>query len=159
MVVIGKVYKIIEKSSKIPIYVGSTIQTLEIRWKEHKKSIKCKNSKNRKIYKMIKLHGIQNYELIEIETVVCDSIIELRDSEKIWILKLNTINEGCNIQLPNKTRQKKLEHSRNYNRKHKKYINCFCGGRYTNVNMSQHKKTDLHKFGLLTEIINYSNYI
>ena len=84
---IGRIYKIIHSQSKI-CYVGSTFNTLNIRWTYHKGP-----NNNCCISKYFKLYGIDQFKIILIkEYEVCDRK-QLEAYEQLWISKLSTIEQ------------------------------------------------------------------
>ena len=77
---IGKVYKIIHKDSDA-IYVGSTIQSLKIRFRDHR-------NRNLVIGEYIKKYGVDRFEIILLNTYqICD-IKHLHAYEQLWLNKL-----------------------------------------------------------------------
>ena len=68
-------------------YVGKTIRTIEERFNEHKRELKLTRSKDKLLYKAIKKHGIENFEIKELEAT---EYINLSEKEIFWISELNT---------------------------------------------------------------------
>lgn len=82
---IGFVYKIVCPIKNKPIYVGATITSLRVRQLRH-----IRDSKNECIWQKIYVYLRENeiYPQLEvIEMVNVDTLKELREIEKSWILK------------------------------------------------------------------------
>ena len=88
----AKIYKISNDIDKF-IYVGSTIQPLNIRFTKHKS--KSKRYPERKIYKHFMKLGIDHFEIKLIKNYPCNNKLELEiEEERIKIMlnaQLNTI--------------------------------------------------------------------
>lgn len=78
------------------IYVGKTTQTIEQRFKEHKKNVKA-DTKQSKLYSAMKHYGVNNFIIEELDTAT--STEELNEKEKYWIKELNSRDSdiGYNI--------------------------------------------------------------
>lgn len=81
------------------IYVGKTKGTVHARWLGHQRDYKryIQNSKNSsKLYNAIKKHGIENFQIEEIDSCPYD---QLDDRERYWIKLLDSRNPaiGYNI--------------------------------------------------------------
>lgn len=82
----GYIYKIVEKESQKPVYVGQTIKTLEERWKEHLTAAFNTNRNNSfAIHNAIKKYGREFYKIVLIEETE-----QLNEREKFWIKELKT---------------------------------------------------------------------
>jgi group I intron endonuclease len=78
------VYKVTNKSNG-KVYIGQTVRTLEVRWKEHTKN----NSHCSALHSAISKYG---EEVFEIEVIdFAQSIDELNEKEKHWISHYNSI--------------------------------------------------------------------
>lgn len=89
------IYKIVNKING-KMYIGKTELALETRMKKH---IRCaQKKKNRHLYDAMNCYGIENFEIIAMET--CTTSKELCDREKYWIQFYNTMdrNIGYNMQ-------------------------------------------------------------
>ena len=91
----GKIYKIVCTLPDIDdIYVGATTKKLSDRMSCHR--CEAKGSKwNFKLYKFIRLHGLENFEIELLEEYSCNSKKELGKREQHW---MNTLNPSLNSQ-------------------------------------------------------------
>lgn len=87
------VYKI-TNSINNKIYIGQTTETLKKRFKRHT-GYQLNMDYASKLHRAMKKYGIDKFSIELIEE--CDSQEELTEKEYYWINKLNTINEGYNI--------------------------------------------------------------
>ena len=89
----GKVYKLFDKRNNKILYVGSTKTPLSRRFTSHLYLAK-RCIIQYPIYVKIRDMGVENVgiKLLEITTIET-----LRQREDYWILKLDTINNGCNL--------------------------------------------------------------
>ena len=77
----GKIYKLINKNTFEPIYIGSTIEKLCTRIAHHRYDFKKVNS--RKIYQYINtIGGFDNIDIVLIENYPCDNFEQLRKREQ-----------------------------------------------------------------------------
>lgn len=72
----GYIYKIVCSQSN-KIYIGQTTNTIESRFKEHKKQ--AKNGTQGHLYNAMRKYGVENFIIQEIEQ--CDNIL-LNDKEQ-----------------------------------------------------------------------------
>ena len=100
----GKIYKIVCNVTN-EIYIGSTIQTLNKRLKNHKYSKNCKS---------INIINRGDYEIILIKDYPCDSKWELEEEEGKYIRE----NDCINRKIPHRTNEEWKEHQKEY---HKEY--------------------------------------
>lgn len=70
-------------------YVGKTENTIDERWKEHKRDYKKERCEKRPLYDAIQKYGIENFEIKELEYLKEGGKL-LSDREIYWIEKLNT---------------------------------------------------------------------
>ena len=75
------------------IYVGKTIRTLEVRFKEHKSRI---NERNSHLYLAMRKYGVEHFSIEILEE--CEDNL-LNEKEQYWIKKLNSYNNGYNETL------------------------------------------------------------
>lgn len=75
------------------IYVGKTTETIDKRWKEHKKDFKREKCRNRPLYKAMNKYGIENFSVELIEEC---NFGEESDREIYWIDKLDSYHNGYN---------------------------------------------------------------
>ena len=152
-----KIYKIYCKDTTITdIYIGSTKKSLKRRWNNHK-SI-CDNqisiAYNDYKYQYIRENGgIDNWNIIEIEKLICSNI-QARIREEYWKKELNATLNKVRAYM---TIDDRKEQNDRYEKKRKEYrkqlkkernkekINCECGGKYSIDHKSRHFKTKLHQ--------------
>ena len=91
----GYIY-LIENKINNKKYVGFTTFSIEKRFKEHCKSSKKENLKNRPLYCAFNKYGIENFSINVIEE--CDSLI-LPEKEKYWIKFYDTYLYGYNATI------------------------------------------------------------
>ena len=87
------IYKIINPANKI--YVGKTKKSLNIRLSQHK--YESDKRLNNKLSKSIKKYGIENHQIILIESVKDLRTANIKES--YYIQKFNTINNGLNTYI------------------------------------------------------------
>jgi group I intron endonuclease len=75
-------------------YVGQTIRSPDIRWKEHKNASKF-TERGFHIHRAMNKYGIENFELNIVD--VCESLELLNEFETKWIEKLDTFHNGYNM--------------------------------------------------------------
>jgi len=143
------IYKLCCKDTDITdIYIGSTIN-FRNRKCRHKSNCNNINNKeyNIKVYQFIREHGgFQNWEMILIENVNCNTKLELHKIERYYIEELQP---SLNKQLPLRT---KNEYDKEYYNDNKEKITeyknekftCECGGKFTKSNKNRHIKTKKH---------------
>lgn len=88
------VYKITNKKNN-KCYIGITTKSLEERWKGHITHSTHENKKRRKIYYAIKKHGIEYFEIQQIDTATTKE--ELLYKESFYIEKYNSFINGYNM--------------------------------------------------------------
>jgi group I intron endonuclease len=76
------------------LYIGQTTESLKERFNRHK-GYQLEQKCNSKIHRAMKKYGSDKFNIHLIEE--CSSQEELNEREYYWIHKLNTINEGYNI--------------------------------------------------------------
>ena len=82
----AKIYKIVNSIDKL-IYVGSTIETLNIRFSKHKS--RSKRSPNIKLYKHFAKLGAEHFKIILIKNYPCAGKTELAIEEERYKIRLN----------------------------------------------------------------------
>ena len=106
----GKIYKIIPKEGGDDgdVYVGSTVQTLQKRFREHRKVHFSKQTlSNYSSSALFKKYGIDNCKIVLIENVNATNKDELLDKEYYYIKNIQCINLRCgNIKNMDRTQQK-----------------------------------------------------
>jgi hypothetical protein len=137
----AKIYKIIDNTNG-NIYVGSTCEpTLARRLAGHVSNYKqYLNGKSHFVtsYEIIKN---EDYDIILIENVKCDSKDQLKARERNYVESLDCINK-C---IPSRTKKeyKQDNHEKIKEQKNTKHI-CECGVEYTEKNKSRHVKSLAH---------------
>jgi len=127
----GKIYKIVDNTNG-NIYVGSTIQPLNIRLNQHRRP--CRNV-SREIIK----NGDYKIELIK--NFPCKSKYELEEEEKKYILE----NECINITIPHRTKAEWNEINKERLKDiSKQKLECDCGAIVRKYDLARHKKTLKH---------------
>jgi group I intron endonuclease len=92
----GYIYKIFNDVND-KVYIGQTIRTIEIRWKEH-----CNNSElfDYCLYKSIRKHGINKFHVVCVEKIEIknktDLITKLDEREIYWIKYYDSFKNGYN---------------------------------------------------------------
>ena len=155
----GKIYKIVNSIDKL-IYVGSTIQPLNIRFTGHKSD--AKRYPERKIYKHFAKLGIDHFEIILIKNYPCNNKLELEIEEERYKLMLNAqLNTYRAHQTAEQRKEQKNEYYENnrdkiklkqneYYENNRAKINerlfcAICGKIYTRANKAWHNRTNHHQ--------------
>ena len=91
----GCIYKIINHLND-KVYIGKTIRSIQIRWKEHKQD--CFNKeKDNKLYRAMRKYGLENFSIEIIEDNIEEKIIG--EKEREYIQKYNSYYGGYNSTL------------------------------------------------------------
>lgn len=94
----GYIYKIINDNND-KVYVGKTTRNINRRFKEHINCVKLYENglykHQTKLYKAMSKYGVDNFHVEIID--YASSKDELNEKEKLWIEKLDTIENGYNI--------------------------------------------------------------
>ncbi len=149
---IGYIYKIVSDNTQM-CYIGSTIQSLEARWSEHK----CRSANSpQQLYKHIREHGVENFKIQLIKSYeVCDKA-HLSSYEQLYINRLNdpilNINNPWGVSIISCKPFGKL-YKKNYNLRNRQAIltrkcekvTCECGIEYTRANKTRHMRTARHE--------------
>lgn len=113
----GKIYKIISNSTKY-FYIGSTTQTLNLRFGKHK--AKSKTCPDRKIYKAFDDIGWDDLKIIKIvDTPDCKTKEDLTQQEQKYIEELT--NEWCLNSRPAWTGLNRKDYKKDYCQKNKEH--------------------------------------
>jgi hypothetical protein len=99
----GIVYRIEYKLNPDVRYIGSTLQELRYRWRDHKYDYKRWNGgKDRlvSIYPYFDEYGIENFTITEIKKYQVVDRKHLRVYETLWMSKLKNINKTIPFGLP-----------------------------------------------------------
>ena len=159
----GKIYKIQANVDDSPVYIGSTTkQYLSQRMEKHRSDYKRWNAGTGNKYSSFEIfdqYGIENCNIILIESFPCDSKDQLRAREDHFIKSIaNCINKNNAYIADMKQYQKEYQKSpkwKEYNKEYQKStkcknwknykISCECGGKYTIVNKLRHFKSKKHQ--------------
>ena len=104
----GRVYKIVHNQSDL-VYIGSTLNQLKYRWRDHKNSYKkWQNGKAGAcaIYEYFDQYGVDNFTCILIKEYKVADKKQLYALEQLWINKLRCVNKQCAFQPIKKERKK-----------------------------------------------------
>jgi hypothetical protein len=143
----GKIYTIRCRNDDSLIYVGSTIQSLAVRWGGHKKCCNTEKCKNYIIYKTI--NGDWDNWYIELHSLYpCESKEELCKKEGEIIRLIGTLNSRIEGRTLEEWRKDHKEEISEYNKKwyedNKEKITCECGCIIRKSGLNKHKKTQKH---------------
>ena len=124
----GKVYKIepIVDHDEGDIYIGSTCQPyLCSRMNQHRTNYKCKkNEKNCKVSLLFDKYGIENCNIILIESIEANNKMELHQREAYYIRTLRCINKKIPLRTDKEYYETNKyiikEKQKEYNEDHKK---------------------------------------
>ena len=138
----GRIY-IIKSSQTDKVYIGSTVETLNKRFREHKCSKTCTS---REILKY------DDAEIILLECYDCETYEELRKKEGEYIKQYNCVNKliagRTKTEYYEDNKEKIKEYRKEYRQENKEKLNekitCECGGKYTHKHKSTHFKTKKH---------------
>ena len=88
----GYIYKITNRIND-KVYIGKTLQSIHVRFKEHCKDAFRNRNEKRPLYAAMRKYGIENFEIKLIEEV---SIDKLSEREIYWIEHFNSYYNGYN---------------------------------------------------------------
>jgi hypothetical protein len=165
----GIVYKIQHNDSDL-CYIGSSLQTLEKRWKYHRDDYQkyCKDSDLQiSIHPYMKQYGIENFKIVLIKIYDVVDHIHLRAYEQLQIenhkpLCINTCSafsikflsrKTTLLKYCNKNREILRLKNKEFYKKNKQAINerantkiiCECGSITQKANKAQHERSKKHK--------------
>lgn len=112
----GKIY-VIKNTINDLVYIGSTTQTLENRWLNH---MNDRLKKNQKIYRAMGELGYKNFYIDPIEPYPCNSKFELWNREKHLIKEYDSVNNGYNERLPNRSQKEYREDNIDFIKEYRK---------------------------------------
>ena len=162
----GKIYTIRCRTDDTLIYVGSTIQSLAVRWGGHKKDSRSELCKNRLIYQTI--NGDWDNWYIELyELYPCSCVQELKRKEGEIIREIGTLNvrvEGrTKKEYQEEHKEQMVEWKKKWNEDNKEQvkeqnkeryekhrddlrekITCECGCIVCNGRLKKHQQTKKH---------------
>ena len=149
----GKIYKI-ESFRGNKIYIGSTTKDyLSQRMDKHRGNYKAwkKGNDQGKLssFMLFDEYGVENCQIVLIESCPCNSKDELRAKEAFHI-KLS--NDCVNKVMPNRSareyhqenKERQNEKSRAYYAKHSDRHQCLCGGHYSSHHKKTHERAQKH---------------
>jgi len=150
------IYKLCCKDLNITdIYIGSTTNFKERKIKHriicNNNNLKYVYNNNLKVYKFIREHGgWDNWDMVLIDNVSCESKLELRKIEREYIEKYNST---LNSIMPFKNEKEYREYHKKWyetnknkinDEKRKEKINCECGSVVRKSDIARHKKSKKH---------------
>jgi hypothetical protein len=144
----AKIYKIVNSIDKL-IYVGSTIQPLNIRFTGHKSD--AKRYPERKIYKHFAKLGIHHFKIILIKLYPCAGKLELDIEEERYKIMLNA---QLNTYRAHQTTEQLKAYEKTYREKNRAKIRlknnerilcAICGKTYTRSHKSDHCRSKHHQ--------------
>lgn len=169
----GKIYTIRCRNDPSLIYVGSTIQSLSVRFGEHKRHSIQERNQNIILYKTIK---DWNDWYIELHSIYpCNSVEELRQKEGEIIRKIGNLNSVISGRTEQEWRNENKEHLLQEIKKWKQenpekmkihrekdrireieigrrdVKPCKCGGRFSLKTIRTHEKSKRHQNYLLSQ--------
>ena len=113
----GKIYKITNDYND-EVYVGSTCDTLNRRFNNHKARYKNDKIKNRSIYKLMNEIGFERFRIELIEEYQCTDKYELRQKEGHFIREIGTLNKIIAGRTKKEHRQENKERIQEYQKKY-----------------------------------------
>ena len=149
----GKIYKIVSNVNDDVYYGSTTERTLARRLVEHRAAYKRYLAGKRGYITSFKLLETNDYDIVLVEKMNCDSKEELHQRERFYIEN----NDCVNKVRPNRTvkeryidnREDKLKYQKEYQLKNKDKLQaknkCICGGNYTHENKHHHLKSVKHQ--------------
>jgi len=130
----GKIYKIINNIDN-DIYIGSTTNSLHLRFAVHILTATYTKSKHRLLYKKMNLLGIEHFKIELLDEITCEDKKDLHALEGYYILQYGSLNHN----LAGRT----IKEWRSIKR------SCSCGKNYTMTNAARHKSSFLHQNKML----------
>ena len=125
----GKIYKITNNVDS-DIYIGSTTNSLQLRFAVHILTAKYSKSKHRLLYRKMNLLGSENFKIELVDEITCHDKQDLKVLEGYYILQLGTLNHNVAGRTIKDWRVIKRS--------------CSCGKTYTLTNAARHKTTNFH---------------
>lgn len=99
---IGTIYRIEYNENPEIRYIGSTIQELRYRWRDHKQTFNQYLNNNHSeiaIYPYFKEFGIENFKIIKIKEYEIVDRSHLESKEQLWLNKLKNINKNNSFKI------------------------------------------------------------
>ena len=154
-----KIYKI-ESHLGDKIYVGSTAKAyLSQRLQQHKYSYqqwKKQRAKKVMVYELFEEYGVDNCEIVLIESYPCNTKDEKNAREAFYIQSMKCVNKNIPGRTSRQYYDDNIEKRKAYGREHSKQyykdnketklekIICECGSSYTRCNRSHHIRSINH---------------
>lgn len=142
---IGIIYRIEYNENPDIRYIGSTLQELRYRWRDHKnryKEYQKNNNRNMSIHTYFDQYGINNFNIIKIKEYEVFDKKQLESYEQLWINKFKCINiqSAFNPLRNNKIcRNERLKQYRNI-----KYICPECNIELSKKYKAEHNRSKKH---------------
>ncbi len=145
----GKIYKIVCNITGL-IYVGSTTEKhLSHRLGKHKAYYKNWLDGKCTMTTSYKILENNDYNIILLELVPCNSKDELQKRERYYIETLNCVNK----YIPGRTSKQRYEDNKErISEKYKEKYTCECGSCFRKADKSRHEKTIKHKLYIEQQI-------
>lgn len=96
---VGYIYKITNQINN-KLYIGQTTKDLEWRWLKHQKDSIGKYKLDTKFSRALRKYGVDNFIVEELERLENCTRKQLTEREHFWVVTLNTIETGYNVQDP-----------------------------------------------------------
>jgi len=152
----GKIYKITNDFND-EVYIGSTCDTLNRRFSNHKARFKKERSKNSSIYKLMNEIGFERFRIELIENYPSQDKYQLRQREGHFIRELGTLNMRIECRTDKAYRENNkeqiLKQRKSYYESNKdkflddkkEKITCECGCIIGRGDLPRHKRTIKHQ--------------
>jgi group I intron endonuclease len=127
--IFGKIYKITNNVDS-DIYVGSTTNSIHLRFAVHIITAQYTKAKHRLLYKKMNELGIENFKIELLDEMQCENKRDLQTLEGYYILKYGTLNHNMAGRTIKDWRKIKRP--------------CSCGKHYTLTNAARHKNSKYH---------------
>ena len=136
----GKIYKLHSNNLPDILYIGSTVKTLNERLSIHVCNAKRFNYASRQIIEA------GDYHMDELEAFPCTSNLELWKREQHWMDKHVCCNQRRAFQTEEQRKEQiRVQGAKDYAKRSKVRVHCFCGGKYKLQNKARHYKTEKHQ--------------
>lgn len=85
---------LISNSENNKVYIGKTIRSIEIRWKEHLKDMRNPDKNDNKLYRAMNKYGIDKFKIQILEDNIPNDVLGIKEQE--YIKKFNSYYSGYN---------------------------------------------------------------
>lgn len=140
----ARIYRLTCKCGCQKSYIGSTKDTLNNRWGNHKRMAKAHKNNTRKLFVHINEVGFEMFDVEEIDMFDCKDRKHQMEVEDMYIQKYNTINNGLNGLRAFVANDEKKQKRSDYD-KHRQDILCECGRCVRNDWITRHKRSKQHQ--------------